>query len=265
MGSSYPSPDSPTRRLGRHLAGLGLWLVRQAAARAGVLLRAVATPAGGLRAWGWHRLLERVQAGIPRPGGTSHRPLPALYDLHPEARLAPIRELGLQTVPVELIKGTAVEGTAQRGIDFLPLPQVRTRDWQARWQRINSALSRLAILPPVDLVKFGDEYWVVDGHNRVAAALRNRQVAIDASVSERRLPGTRGGSHASPIASSLTGSLELRAAGQGRRPARTGQLTTPEISRALTDARERGSAADMAVAERAAQSAGDEGASDPPA
>ena len=53
----------------------------------------------------------------------------------------------------------------------------------------SNALDRLESLPPVELIKFGDDYWVVDGHNRVAAALYNGQVELDAVVEELRLPG----------------------------------------------------------------------------
>jgi hypothetical protein len=57
---------------------------------------------------------------------------------------------------------------------------------------------------------------VVDGHNRVAAALYNGQPEIDAVVEELRLPGMPQEPAAS-IASVLEGSLDLRNAGSGRR------------------------------------------------
>src|SRR5687767_16035343 len=113
-----------------------------------------------------------------------HEPLANLWDVHREARRAAIRELGLQNVPVDSIAGTAVEGAPQRGGDFLPLKDRRSDDWRGRWQRILLALDRLETLPPIELIKFGDEYWVVDGHNRVAAALYNGQVETDAVVEE---------------------------------------------------------------------------------
>jgi hypothetical protein len=39
-------------------------------------------------------------------------------------------------------------------------------------------------LPPVQLYKLGDRYYVVDGHHRVAAALSLGQLEIDAVVTE---------------------------------------------------------------------------------
>jgi hypothetical protein len=158
---------------------------------------------------------ERPGARVRRVRRLGHQPLPNLWEEHPEAQQAAIRELGLLSVPVAEIKGTAVAGPAQRGGDFLPLRDRRGDDWQARWRRILDANERLEPLPPVELIKFADAYWVVDGHNRVAAALYIGQNEIDAVVRELRLPGMPIETKP-PIASVLEGSLDLRAAGEGR-------------------------------------------------
>jgi hypothetical protein len=158
---------------------------------------------------------ERAGARVRRVRRMGHQPLANLWEDHPEAHRAAIRELGLQSVPVTAIRGTAVEGPPQRGGDFLPLRERRSSDWRGRWQRILQAIDELVVLPPVDLIRFGDAYWVVDGHNRVAAALYNGQVELDAVVQELRLPGMP----AQPpqqIAGVLEGSLDLRDAGAGR-------------------------------------------------
>lgn len=170
---------------------------------------------------------ERGGARVRRVRRMGREPLANLWEVHPEARRASIRELGLRSIPLSWIAGTAVEGAAQRGGDFLPLRDRRSDDWRARWQRILSAIDQLQSLPPIEVVKFGDEYWVVDGHNRVAAALYNGQDEIDAEVEELRLPGMR--SEPAPfIAPVLEGSLDLRAAGSGRLT-RTAQR--PEVIR----------------------------------
>ena len=159
---------------------------------------------------------ERSGARVRRVRKMAREPLVNLWDVHPEARRASIRELGLLTVPVELIAGTAVEGAPQRGGDFLPLRDRRSDDWRARWQRILRAVEGLVSLPPVELIKFGDRYWVVDGHNRVAAALYTGQAAVDAVVTEFRLPGVPRDRTPTSIASVLEGSQDLRQAGAGR-------------------------------------------------
>jgi hypothetical protein len=44
-------------------------------------------------------------------------------------------------------------------------------------------------LPPVDLQKYDDQDWVLDGHNRIAAALYEGQLVVDAVVQEIVPPG----------------------------------------------------------------------------
>lgn len=158
---------------------------------------------------------DRPGARVRRVRRMAREALPNLWDEHPDAQRAAIRELGLRSVPVAEIKGTAVAGPAQRGGDFLPLRDRRGDDWRGRWRRILEANERLESLPPVELIKFGDDYFVVDGHNRVAAALYIGQNEIDAVVQELRLPGMPIETKP-PIAGVLEGSLDLRAAGAGK-------------------------------------------------
>ena len=158
---------------------------------------------------------ERGGARVRRVRRMAREPLVNLWDVHPEAHRASIRELGFQGVPVERIKGTAVEGAPQRGGDFLPLRDRRSDDWRSRWQRLLRAVDELVALPPIELIKFGDDYWVVDGHNRVAAALYAGQDEIDSVVQELRLAGMPA-ERPALIAGVLEGSMDLRDAGAGR-------------------------------------------------
>ncbi len=114
--------------------------------------------------------------------------LPSLYDEYPHAAAAARRELGLQIVPIDEIVGTT-RRPSQSTSDFLPLPQLRGQNWRARWQRLRRAMDRHEVLPPVDLLKVGDRYFVTDGHNRVAAARHAGVVGIVADVTELLLPG----------------------------------------------------------------------------
>jgi len=162
----------------------------------------------------------------PREGGLARArrlrrlnrtPLPNLHDLHPEVRLAPRRDLGLLTIPVSEIRGTAVAGPAQRGGDFLPFPALKSMNWENRWQRIRQAQDRLAILPPIDVLQTPDGYWVTDGHNRVAAALYGGQDDIDASVTHVHLPNADdAGLRTGAMTTVLEDSMQVRAAGAGR-------------------------------------------------
>ena len=171
-------------------------------------------------ATGARRLIaERPGARVRRIRRMAGQPLANLWELHPEARQATLRELEPRVVPVELIAGTAVEGPAQRGGDFLPLRDRRGADWRARWQRLLSGIDEMVNLPPVELIKFGDSYWVLDGHNRVGAALYTGQIGLDANVVEARMPGVPAEPTRGNIAPYLEGSREVRDAGLGRRPA----------------------------------------------
>jgi hypothetical protein len=105
---------------------------------------------------------------------------------------------------------------SQNTADFLPLPRLRGANWRGRWQRITRAMERLETLPPVELVQVGDDYYVVDGHNRVAAARRAGGVEIDADVTQLLIPGVTQPGQARFDAASLIGTDEIRQAARGR-------------------------------------------------
>ena len=144
-----------------------------------------------------------------------HELLTSLFDVHPAASTAPRRTLGLKTVPIDRIVGT-MRHPSQNTADFRPLPRLRGRNWSARWQRINRAMDRMETLPPVELVQVGDDFYVADGHNRVAAARRAGALDIDADVTQLILPGVTRPGQAMIDASSLVGGAELRHAAAGR-------------------------------------------------
>jgi hypothetical protein len=160
---------------------------------------------------------------LKRPGSRrrDREPLPSLFDRHPDALAASRHPLGVREVPLDAIVGTARHPT-QNTADFLPMPSLRGRNWEARWHRILHATEDLAVLPPVDLLQVGDDYWVVDGHNRIAAARRMGGAAIDADVTELLLAGHHAESHGGAISTSIIGSEEVRQAGEGRRTTRMG-------------------------------------------
>ena len=84
---------------------------------------------------------------------------------------------GTTPVPVHQITGS--EGKSQDfDREFRPLKRF-SRD---RW--IGIAVARLQgnSLPPVELIKVGDDYYVRDGHHRISVAKAYGQVDIDAVV-----------------------------------------------------------------------------------
>jgi hypothetical protein len=161
-------------------------------------------------------IAERPGMRVRRIRRRGAHPLPYLNDAHPEVRSARPVQVGLRTIPVDEIAGTAVGGGDQRGGDFLPLKPFRGGNWTGRWQRLNRAQDALAILPPIEVMKYGDRYWVIDGHNRVGLALYNGQPEIDATIVELVKPGERRSEPVQDLAPTLTGSRTLRTRGEGR-------------------------------------------------
>jgi hypothetical protein len=53
-----------------------------------------------------------------------------------------------------------------------------------RWKRIDRAFQRGEDLPPVELYKIGDAYFVVDGHHRVSVARYHDVPTLEAAVAE---------------------------------------------------------------------------------
>jgi hypothetical protein len=89
--------------------------------------------------------------------------------------------VGMREVPVDAIVGS-VGRYKDFDRKFLPL----TRKSKDRWRRIDEAYYRDVVLPPVQLYKVGDVYFVKDGHHRVSVARERRMAYVDAEVIETR-------------------------------------------------------------------------------
>jgi hypothetical protein len=127
---------------------------------------------------------ERIQSRPRFLRRMAREPLPYLYDAHPAATRAIPHEIGIETIALGDIEGTAVGPPGARGMDFIPPRLARTPNWRDRWRRVLEAANQMAVLPPIDVLRFQGRYWVLDGHNRVAAALYVGQLEIDANVIE---------------------------------------------------------------------------------
>ncbi|MBV9197617.1 MAG: ParB N-terminal domain-containing protein [Solirubrobacterales bacterium] len=89
------------------------------------------------------------------------------------------RPLGLRVVPLD-----AIVGTIDRERDFDRHFRPTSRRVRSRWEHIAAAMRRGDSLPPVDLLKVGDIYFVRDGHHRVSVASALGLADIDAFVTE---------------------------------------------------------------------------------
>jgi len=118
--------------------------------------------------------------------GWRPRLAPSLYDLIPHANALPRSIPRAEALPATVITGT-VRHPSNTTSSFLPIRPLRTQHWKDDWRRILEAHDKLAFLPPVELIKVGSRYFVVDGHKRVAAA-RRIGAALDAIVVELRMP-----------------------------------------------------------------------------
>lgn len=149
---------------------------------------------------------ERIQSRPRFLRRLARQPLPYLYEAHPDATRAIPHELGTETIAVDEIVGTAVGPPGARGTDFVPPRLARTPNWRDRWRRVLQAVNEMAVLPPIDVLRFKGRYWVLDGHNRVAAALYVGQLEIDANVIELVPAGDPGAAGAgTPRASEADG------------------------------------------------------------
>ncbi|GAA0998521.1 chromosome partitioning protein ParB [Tsukamurella strandjordii] len=89
------------------------------------------------------------------------------------------RNLGLQVIPT-----AQIVGSVDRTRDFDRYFRPRTPALRARWQRLAAAQRRGEAMPPIEVKKIGDMYFVVDGHHRVSIAFARGFTTIDAYVTE---------------------------------------------------------------------------------
>ena len=104
-----------------------------------------------------------------------------LRDFHQElarGRLVRRYQRSLSAVPVQQIVGSVGKaGSMDRRFRY------KSGKVDARLRHLREANRwGMVAFPPVELYQLNDDYYVVDGHHRVAIALENRQPEIDAYV-----------------------------------------------------------------------------------
>jgi hypothetical protein len=108
---------------------------------------------------------KRRYYGAALVGRRARLDLPCIDEAAPFARLGR-HPVGERVVPLRDIIGTVDRAAQIFDREFRPTRQ-RARD---RFQRAFVAMSRGEPLPPVELYRWHDHYYVADGHHRVAAA-----------------------------------------------------------------------------------------------
>jgi hypothetical protein len=89
------------------------------------------------------------------------------------------RQLGLQTIPLDTIVGTA-----EQRHDFDRHFRPATGRVRERWEQLALAQRRGAAIPPIEVYRVGGQHFVSDGHHRVSIAAATGQRTIDADVTE---------------------------------------------------------------------------------
>ncbi len=114
-----------------------------------------------------------------RLGGKPNDLLPfeALQAILQTYQQIPLREV--QTIPLDKIVGS-VGRYRDFTRDFLP----RNSALADRWMRVETAMSSLEGVPPIEVFKVGEVYFVADGNHRVSAARANGFDSVDAYVTE---------------------------------------------------------------------------------
>lgn len=111
-----------------------------------------------------------------------------------ENRLVPLQEItrrlrpegefyrGMQEVPI-----SKIVGSSDRWADFDRAFLPRDKHARSRWRSIDVAYYEDIRLPPIQLYKVGDIYFVKDGNHRVSVARERGVEFIDAEVIEARV------------------------------------------------------------------------------
>jgi len=78
----------------------------------------------------------------------------------------------------------AIVGTVDRGREFDRSFRPTSGRVRSRWEHIAAAMRRGESMPPVDLFRIGEIYFVRDGHHRVSVARALGRADIDAFITE---------------------------------------------------------------------------------
>jgi len=100
-------------------------------------------------------------------------------EVRQKLRLSDERNLGLQDIPLDAIVGS-VGRYKDFNRKFLPTNKVN----KDRWKTVDTLLMGATGLPPIDVYKVGEAYFVIDGNHRVSVARAEGLPTIEAYVTE---------------------------------------------------------------------------------
>ncbi len=89
--------------------------------------------------------------------------------------------IGLRQIPID-----AIVGSVGRYLDFTRTFLPRLESDEDRWVRVGAAAPLVTDLPPIEVYKVGEVYFVLDGNHRVSLARQQHISYLDAVVIEVR-------------------------------------------------------------------------------
>jgi nucleotide-binding universal stress UspA family protein len=120
-----------------------------------------------------------IQEVLARVTGKSNQLL-SYDDVAEKLKLRARTERGIQHIPLN-----AIVGSVGRNTDFTRTFLPRHSGDQQRWANVKTAFMETgAGLPPIEVYKVGDVYFVVDGNHRVSIAKQEGLTTIEARVIE---------------------------------------------------------------------------------
>ena len=121
-----------------------------------------------------------LQSVLARLSGKSNELL-SYDEVARQLKLAERTDRGIQSIPLE-----AIVGSVGRYTDFTRTFLPRSDADKERWARVMAATTSpgSAGLPPIEVYKVGEVYFVLDGHHRVSAARQAGATHIEAYVTE---------------------------------------------------------------------------------
>ena len=96
---------------------------------------------------------------------------------------------GQNYIGIRQIETDKIIGSVSRYNDFDRAFLPRQTHTRSRWESIDRAHFKQIILPPIEVYKIGDAYFIKDGNHRVSVAREKGQAFIDAYVTEIQTPG----------------------------------------------------------------------------
>ncbi len=111
--------------------------------------------------------------------GNRKKPKRRFDDVRQEEQAQSVIDRGICQVPLD-----AIVGSVGRYRDFDGQFRIKTAESQGRFREIISAMAAGEALPPISLYQIKDDYFILDGHHRVAAAKQLGRESISANVVE---------------------------------------------------------------------------------